>query len=596
MSDWLYQYWFFSFKTAKNWGRGPPAWTAELLDFARYHPHSHGSLPGTPQGLIPRSGDEPAHYPMPTNLCRWFIHVPRTDYEDIPEEEVSHDQIDQDPNDESTWLPWPKNWQETPLPTRLRDALEHNDFSSISTTTLPVAIPQIARAAQRSPDELLLESLGFSIMSRNLAQVESIMDQISLKKLDFTSLYPFHIATSYMDGYKACCEVLIALLQSSSVQQCREMYVNELGHSILDNLMISILKSHSAATPVDVDDTLRDTARFMGEEIDICGRWDADSPCVRHLLTKGNASTPFSWKHKFCHTSIQTICHCIIRMKHRIPLLTQTASGLYVRRCFDCGMKLQLQPLHSLVMTAYHLAMSGCRDEDLFGMLACLLCFISCGFDPRKTASISVAALMQTDATGVMCDHEELTPAELADKISTYPVVSSWNAKVRSGWAVFCGVLRLCEDTHVEAENDEDDVTMEEDEEMSRNFIGTSEPGATLLDIHFGFHNSESGFCTRRDLATLWASVQAELLTYRRLDDGMEWISKKFQMEQLRIQLGRGECLSVGFADQNLLQPHCICGSFGGYPLEILSDATNPDIANLDIWERATYAVLIGDY
>ena len=589
MSDWLYQYWFFSFKTAKNWGRGPPAWTAELLDFARYYPHSHGSLPGTPQGLTSRSEDDTADYPMPTSLCRWFIHVLETDYDMIPEEEVSHDSVGQDPNDESTWLPWPKDWREPPLPTRLRDALEHNDFSSISTTNLPVAIPQIARAAQRSPDELLLESLGFSIMSRNLAQVVSIMRQISQKKLDFTSLYPFHIATSYMDGYKACCDILIGLLRLSSAQQRREMYVNELGHSILDNLMISILKSHSAVTPVDVDDTLRDTARFMGEEIDICGRWDADSPCVRHLLTKGNASTPFSWKHKFCHTSIQTICHCIIRMTHHIPVLIKTASGLYVRRCFDCGMKLQLQPLHSLVMTAYHLAMSGCSDEDLFGMLACLLCLISCGLDPRKTASISVAALMQTDATGIMCDHEELTPAELADKISTYPVVSSWNAKVRSGWAVFCGVLRLCEDIQAEPESSGDDVIMEDDQLFSHHFIGTSEPDGGLRELHFDIHEPRCYFRTRRDLATLWASVQAELLTYRRLDDGMEWISQNFQMEQLRIQLDRGESLSVGFAEQNLLKPHCICGKFGGYPIEILSDVTNPDIANLDIWERATY-------
>jgi hypothetical protein len=196
MSDWLYQYWFFSFKTAKNWGRGPPAWTAELLDFACYHPHSHGSLPGTPQGLMARSGDEPADYPMPTNLCRWLIHVAEIGYDSIPEEEVSHESIGQDFDDESTWLPWPKDWQEPSLPARLRDALEHNDFSSISTTTLPVAIPQIARAAQRSPDELLLESLGFSIMSRNRDQVVSIMDQILERRIDFTSLYPFHIATS----------------------------------------------------------------------------------------------------------------------------------------------------------------------------------------------------------------------------------------------------------------------------------------------------------------------------------------------------------------------------------------------------------------
>jgi hypothetical protein len=254
-------------------------------------------------------------------------------------------------------------------------------------------------------------------------------------------------------------------------------------------------------------------------------------------------------------------------------------------------MKLQLQPLHSLVMTAYHLAISGCHNEDLFGMLACLLCFISCGFDPRKTASVSINAFMKTDATEIMCDHEELTPAELAERISTYPVVGSWNAKVWLGWAVFCGVLRLCEDTQAESESNGDDVTMEDDED-DNHFIGIFEPDAHLYQLHFEGHGPVYCFRTRGDLATLWASVQAELLTYRRLDDGTEWISQNFSMEQLRNHLLRGEPLSVRFAEQDLLQTHCICGSFGRFPLAILSDATNPDIANLDIWERATYGAL----
>ncbi|KAF2266840.1 hypothetical protein CC78DRAFT_594620 [Lojkania enalia] len=514
MSEWLYQYWFFCFKTAKNW---------EI------------------------------------------------------QEEVSRDPIEQDPNDESTWLPWPKDWQEPPLPTRLRGALEHNDFSTISAATLPVAIPQIAKAAQRSPGELLLESLGFSIMSRNLTQVTSTIHQLKCENIDFTSLYPLHMATSYLDGYKTCCDIFSELLECGLGTILREMLVNELGHTILDNLMISILKSHSSTTPVVVDDTLKDTARFIGEEIDICSRWDADSLCVRHLLAKGNPSTPFAWKHKFCHTSIQTICHCIIRMYNWGPgCLMGTASGLYVRRCFDCGMKLQLQPLHSLVMTAYHLASSGCQDEDLSGMLACLLCLISCGLDPRETASVSVIAFVQTDAPEIRCDHEDLTPAKLAEKISTYPTVSSWSAKARSGWVVFCGVLRLCEDIDSELEGEWDDVSMENGQDCDINSLVCY-------------------FRARRDLATLWASVQAELLTYRRLDDGMDWVSQNFSMEELRSQLDRGESLSVGYVKQDLLQPHRICGNFNCFSLATQPDATTPDIANLDIWERATYGVLDDD-
>ena len=30
MSTWLYQFWFFPFKTVKHWGRGPRGWTESL--------------------------------------------------------------------------------------------------------------------------------------------------------------------------------------------------------------------------------------------------------------------------------------------------------------------------------------------------------------------------------------------------------------------------------------------------------------------------------------------------------------------------------------------------------------------------------------
>ena len=603
MSEWLYQYWFFCFKTTKNWGRGPEAWTAELLDFTQFDTHIPRSLPGTPHDSTPHSEELLRDGPIPTGLCRWFIHVPHDlEYDEIFEEEVLYNSSGQDPHDEATWSPWPEGRQEPPLPTRLRDALEHNDFSTFSAAALPVAIPHIAKAAQRSPDELLLESFGFSIMSRNLGQLASILHQLNYEKIDYTPLYPLHLATSYLDGYRVCCNIFTELLlrighaRIGYTSTRREFFVNDLGHTVLDNLMISILKSHSSAMPVLVDPTLKDTERFIGEEIDICGRWDADSPCVRHLLAKGNSSTPFAWKHKFCHTSIQKICHCILHMKHFLPeRLLETPSGLYVRRCFDCGMKLQLQPLHSLVMTAYHLANGSCQDEDLFGMLACLFCFVLCGHNPRKTANISVTALMQTDAAEVMCDHEELTPAQLADRISMYPILDSWGAKARLGWTVFCGVLRICGEGVVEPEGDEDDTNTDEGNYRSGDYIGTVEKHSELYDAHVGFHETPSTFRTRSDLSTLWASVQAELLTYRRIDEGMDWISRNFSMEELKGQLDRGEPLSVRYAEKGLLKPHCVCGNFGRYPFPVLADATDPDIANLDIWERATYGTLYED-
>ncbi|KAH8702802.1 hypothetical protein GQ44DRAFT_753373 [Phaeosphaeriaceae sp. PMI808] len=576
LSDWLYQYWLFCFKTAKHWGKGPTIWTAQHLDF--------NHLPGTPQ-------DSTAG-PMPSNLCQWYIHVEEKYYEAIAEDQpTSASFSDYNLDDDSTWEPWPQSREQPPLQTRLRDGLEHNDFSPTPAANLPVAIPQIARAAKRSDNELLLESLGFSIMSRNVDQVIDVTKQIDKKGIEFKSLYPFHLTTSFLDGAKSCCSIMSNLARLIRGAEVYPLYTNEHGHTILDNLMIAIIKSHTSATPVTVDQELRDTPRFIGEEVDICGRWDADSPCVRHLYASGNPSIPSSWKHKFCNTSIQTICDCILQAFARMPnrLLLDTPSGLYIRRCFDpnCGKKLQLQPLHSLVMTAYHLATQGRDDEDLFGILSCALCMISCGFDPCVTAEISVAALLDIDAL-IECDHEELTAAGLAERIQSVPAVSSWSAKLRSGWAVLYGVLYRCEKTLVEqgrSGSDEDDESNDGDV-----FIGSSKPSADLLEVHN--YNDPYSHLVRKDLSTLWASTQAELLSYRRLDTNLAWMSKYFSMEMIQEQLRQGETLETGYSKNGLLRTHCTCHSFGGYPLVPLSDAVDPNIANLDVWGRASYGPL----
>ena len=569
-----------------------------MLGFRSYQSQPPASLPGTPHDSMQYHVEqEEMRTPLPTNLCRWAIHLNPEDvefYYSSTDEDSIQDPVDQDPKDESTWAPWPSEWEEPPLPARLRNALEHNDFSTVPTAALPVAIPEISKAAQRSPDELLFEAFGFSIMSRNLNQVVTRLREIKERKLECTSLYPLHLATSYLDGYKSCCEILTALLGISDGASLRAMYTNEMGHTILDNLMISILRSHSSSKPVVVDNAFKDTLRFAGEEVDICGRWDADSPCVRGLLERGNPSTPFSWKHKFCHTSAQAVCHCVIQIKRNLPnQLVNAASGLFVRRCFNCGEKLELSPLHTLVMTAYHLANSACEDEDLFGMLALLLCFISLGMDALATANISITALLDHENSDLVCNHEQLTAAELAARVSAHHTLSSWSTSTRMGWDVFCGVLCLCENHHADSGSDED-AGDDSDNEVD---VIIGKMNIHLSQVHWEFHdNSENGFSHRRDLASLWASVQAELLSYRRLESPMSWTSPNFSMEELYKQLQNHELLSTGYMRKGLLEPHCVCGQFVDDTLALLSDATDPAIANLDIWERATYIPLLQEW
>jgi hypothetical protein len=545
-------------------------------------------------------------------------------------------QHDQNTDDEATWRPWLEDQQLPQLATRLRNALEHNDFSPTPTSSLPVAIPVIARAAERPPKELLLEALGFSIMSRNLDQVRDTTTKMREDNINYLSLYPLHMAMTYLDGSKTCCDIFTWLVTRLTGPQLRETFVNELGHTFWDTLMVTILKSHSSTSPSVVDEAWREAKRFPGEEVDICGRWDADSPAVRHLLASGNCSTPLAWKHKFYHTSIQAICHSITMMFHlRLnPVLEEAQSGLYIRRCFHCGAKLQPQTLHSLVITAYHLANNSCQDEDLFSILACLLCFVAGDIDIQRTAIISVTALMEVDDAEGQCDHEELTAASLAEQISLYPTVRAWTERVQLGWAVFSGVLRLCEDANTRAVAEEIDNLMRVESPSGRwydpwyeregrkndEYTETESRAAEVCDGQMNIgtrtryscpkHDSsedeyEAGplcFRMQPDLASLWAATQAETLVYRRLKENMRWTSLNFSMETLRDQLANNIPLSVGYHDEALLKPHCPCGRFECGPLAALSDVIDPDIDTdpnpdtklikvdcKDAWPRSTY-------
>ena len=133
-------------------------------------------------------------------------------------------------------------------------------------------------------------------MGRNVELVGDLIRQIQKAEIDISSLHPGHLAISYLDGAKSCCNILDLICLNF---RRKDININHLGHTILDNLMIAILKAHTSVSPGAVDDNMKAQTRFIGEEVDICGRWDADSPYFRSLLESGR-SVPFEWKHPFC--------------------------------------------------------------------------------------------------------------------------------------------------------------------------------------------------------------------------------------------------------------------------------------------------------
>ncbi|KAF7510663.1 hypothetical protein GJ744_006275 [Endocarpon pusillum] len=283
MSTWLYQFWLFSFKTAKYWGQGPRDWFADLLAFGRDGADMF-PVPASPHTPSDRIGQSPQGQPSvasglnnigvgskPSLLCRWAIHVKPQPYQSLPDPPLLEHRA-MDPADPETYQPWPEQWMASSYSEKLRNALESNDFSNIPTDQLPAAIPEALKMAKRDPSELSADSLGFAIMSGNEFMAENLLDsdpdpdpEIAFREID-----AFHLATSYLNGSKVCCNLLNTI---SRFRPLRQNYTNGQGHTVLDNLMIAILKGNTSCTPGQVDNAFKGQVRFSGEEVDICGRW-----------------------------------------------------------------------------------------------------------------------------------------------------------------------------------------------------------------------------------------------------------------------------------------------------------------------------------
>ena len=480
---------------------------------------------------------------------------------------------------------------------KLGDNLASNDFSSVNLDQLPLATNQIAEAARRSPQELFEEALGFAIMGGNVDLIGNIQEANDC--LELIGSFPFHLAISYLRGSKTCCNVLDEI---QTFYPLRKHFVNDLGHTILDQIMMAILKSHTSCSPGIVDRIFQNEKHFQGENVDICGRWDADSDCVRELLAQGTSSIPFGWKHMFCHTSIQSICHCIgtVFGSSWAPDIN-TPSGLFAKRCAHCGAKLALLPLHTFVLVGVHLSLSGCKDENLFGMLACLLCLLRNGANPLLRASISIRALLGYDESNG-CEHEDLDPLELAQTVLG-GLKSKLSQGLITGWQIICSVLKRSQ-RQWNRRPSLRQSSMEQESEEELDTFAMIEWGESSYDTHLPLTcPDECGhtnfFGDDEILSTLWAAVQTELLTYRRVKEGDGWISQHFDMETLMDSLLDNEIPRIDLVQKSMMKPFCACGNFlkkyeGKFysvipACPLIEEAAASYFANLEDWNRSDF-------
>ncbi|KAK8069909.1 hypothetical protein PG994_006525 [Apiospora phragmitis] len=320
---WLDQFWYFSFKTFKHWGKGPRLWTADMLHFGDLlnivsSPNTPGAITGPHGCSSSENGTSSDRHGLlePTSLCRWSIHLSIGEYiYDETPSPPTEPSYQYDINNPDSWPSWPsESASADPIP-NLQEALHTNGFSSIEADLLPPSSTQVVKAAAQSPGELLVDSIGFAIMARNADLLRELLKRnASSGEFELGKLNPYHLAATYLDGAKSCCAIMETLLRSTTAQNKIVNLFTNLGHTVLDSLMMTILKAQSSCLPEVVDEEFRGQRQFVGGEVDPCGRWDAESPCIRHSNASSRSHIPKSWKHMFCHTSVQVICHSIINM------------------------------------------------------------------------------------------------------------------------------------------------------------------------------------------------------------------------------------------------------------------------------------------
>lgn len=590
--------------TAKYWGRGPKKWTPSLIGFKTFATAVPPPSPGR-YGLGDRHQLSTAHSPSepsliidpPSQLCNWSIHEPNLiKYYRIPSP-IPEDALDVedefDIEDESSWSKWRNLEPDQNLTTAITNGLQNLEFTTIQDDELPLASEAIIASAAKSSDEALVEVIGFAIMSRNYDTLVELVEEEGYPK-SIGKIFPFHLAAKFLDGSRACCNIMWGLVDSlEDNNSIAVIYKDNSGMTVLDTLFLSILGSHTTVTPEILGDDFASTSkqtRFPCADIDICGRWDADSPCIRHLRASGEVNIPRSWKHMFCHTSVQAVCHCIttIFLWPWRPNI-DTPSGLYRRRC-ACGLELTVGPLHALVITAYHLAESGLPGENLFGIISCLVCLLTVRADPCLAVDISVEAILTNNSRMEDCRHRRLNAAELVGMVP-HVVVDTWSTDIQLGWKTFRAILEYAVSKSQKAVALDDIIYTDGNPDES-----------VKSHCDHKYHrwedqaNQRQIRCHDKQLGMIWAAIQVELLTYRRLGEDDTWLSPYFDMNCVLEGLQNSD----GSALQRLIESHGKEGIKEFSRCGLFQDAKDPGCvrreeacssyyANLEDWKRTTF-------
>ncbi|KAI1110494.1 hypothetical protein F5Y14DRAFT_443917 [Nemania sp. NC0429] len=591
--NYFHDFFMSGFIMAKEWGKKSP----DRLAIAGPVPSPEGwprRISTTPSDISNppsiQSSLEFHHFKdlsrPPTQLCNWCIHVPSARGDARCTSMPLSDEGWGNPSPTSSF------------PNELHRSMESGSFSDLPVPNLPLERDIILRAIESDPRALKVDAWKLAIMAGNHILLKDMFEQDSDEVPEgLDEIYPFHLAASFLDGAHACCKVFEMLSRILDPTYAFSHNIDGHGHTILDTLIVSILRSHTRISPDFVSHAFRSSSRFPGEEMDICGRWGPDTPRVRELFHQGFARIPNTWKHPFCHTAVQAVCHSIISIygPSCAPDINRL-SGLFIRRCTECGLELKLGPLHTLVVAAFHLAQLGMPGETLFGAVAVLVCLLSLGGNATLRVNISVDDILGTSVGG-RCSHASTSPSELIQKVPEH-VIGAWTDACRVGWNCFAEILSQAEEHEHSKHNESDSQSDHSDSDWRSESV--EDPGETpercefmnryYGKVHGGWLKLE---CQTADMGLVWATIQTELLTYRRVKEGESWISENFSLEALEDWLfGHTAEFRTPLVQDQMMEPHTKCGWFKDaetFVCPCAQEVSANYFMNMDIYARSTY-------
>ncbi|KAL5590278.1 hypothetical protein FOBRF1_013835 [Fusarium oxysporum] len=526
-------------------------------------------------------------YP-PTQLCKWSIHLSSMSYQTD-----RHMQATAPPDSQPPAEPTPSSFVDS-----LHHSMASNDFTTTPKADLPLAQDMITRSLEENPAALHLDAWKLAIMAGNTELLSQLWEENEEAPEGIEALHPLHLAAAFLDGGNQCCGVFTTLFWMLGSSFAFYHNLDDHGHTILDALVVAVLRSHTSIQPGAVSYGFHSPNRFPGEENDICGRWDAETPTVRELFRQGYARIPTRWKHPFCHTAVQAVCHSIVAIfaSPASPNIN-AQSGLFVRRCTACGLELKLGPLHTLVVAAFYLAQLGMPGETLFGALAMMVCLISLGADVSIKANISVEEILRSSDAG-QCRHTLLSPLDLIKAVPG-DVIEAWSESCRTGWGCLIQVLVLAMSEQDQKRSGRSQRSASPLGDTWPDTPGSSSSESSDLDLCFlefqeGIHDNWLKLpCNGPRIGLLWASIQTEFLTYRRIREGDPWISENLSMKALKTWLEGGDIkLLTPLVQNRMFKMHTRCGWFDGasdFLCPTAEEVCTEYFMNMDIYSRTSY-------